>query len=200
MVLRTLSENEQSARNAALLDAGRREVEARKTTQDAGVERDAREAAELREREQAEVRKREEDDRRKREEDLKRRGQEEAARRLGEEQRAPRPTENNSRFDAPRSYSERPARLDGPRPAAGGGDRGPRPEGDRGPVRLVVAMVIVVHGLRVIAAQDLPEAGSVIAALARLAVVLEIALRVLQVPVPPASALPVVLRRPLPSL
>jgi translation initiation factor IF-2 len=132
MVLRTLSENEQSARQAALMDAGRREEEARKTSVDTDAQRTQRESSEKQERDAAEARKREEDDRRQRDDELKRRGQEEAVRRLGEEPRAPRPTEGNPRFDAPRAYGDRPARIDSPRPA-GSGDRGPRPEGDRGP-------------------------------------------------------------------
>jgi translation initiation factor IF-2 len=142
MVLRTLSENEQSARQAALADAARREEEARKNSVSSDAQRAQREAAEKQEREAAEARKREEDDRRQRDDELKRRGQDEAVRRLGEEPRAPRSIENNPRFDAPRAYGDRPARIDSPRPAgdrsSGGGDRGPRPAfdrptGDRGP-------------------------------------------------------------------
>jgi translation initiation factor IF-2 len=135
MVLRTLSENEQSARQAALADAARREEEARKNSVSSDAQRAQREAAEKQERDAAEARKREEDDRRQRDDELKRRGQDEAVRRLGEEPRAPRSIDNNPRFDAPRAYGDRPARIDSPRPAgdrsSGGGDRGPRPSFDR---------------------------------------------------------------------
>ncbi len=139
MVLRTLSENEQSARQAALQDASRREEELRKMAEEEARQRNARADAERREREAAEARKREEDERRNREDELKRRGQDEAVRRLGEEPRPPRPAE------APRTYGDRPPRLDNFRPAGDrpprldgersfrGGDRPPRPEGDRGP-------------------------------------------------------------------
>jgi translation initiation factor IF-2 len=154
MVLRTLSDSEQNARQAALMDAGRREDDARKQSTDGDSERAARMEAETRERAAAEARKREEEARRQRDDELKRRGQDEAVRRLGEEPRPPRPAEINPRQETPRAYGERPPRIDGPRPpgsggysaergprpqgasgygAGGFGDRGPRPEGDRGP-------------------------------------------------------------------
>ncbi len=154
MVLRTLSDNEQNARQAALLDAGHREEVARKQSVDGDAERTSRLEAETRERDAAEARKQEEESRRQRDEELKRRGQDEAARRLGEEPRPPRPAEANPRTETPRGYSERPPRIDSPRPqgdrprpsdasgdrsarpqgvAAGGyGDRGPRPQGSAG--------------------------------------------------------------------
>jgi len=132
MVLRTLSESEQSARNAVLMDAARVEDEARKSAEADARQRSARTEAEQRDRDAAEARKREEDERRFREDELKRRGQEEAVRRLGEEPRPPRPVDG-PRFDAPRAYGDRPPRLDSPRPPAS--DRGPRPDGDRGPPR-----------------------------------------------------------------
>jgi translation initiation factor IF-2 len=131
MVLRTLSENEQSARQAALMDASRREGDDRKSSEDDSRQRAARAEAEQREREAAEARKREEDERRNREDELKRRGQDEAVRRLGEEPRSPRPAESSPRFDQPRGYGDRPQRLDGPRPPAG--DRPPRTDAPRGP-------------------------------------------------------------------
>ena len=134
MVLRTLSNSEQNARQAALMDASKGEDEARKSAEQDASQRSARVEVETRDREAAEERKREEDERRGREDELKRRGQAEAARRLGEEQRAPRSPEGNPRFDAPRGYGERPQRLEVSRPQ---GDRAPagsasaRPQGDR---------------------------------------------------------------------
>ncbi|MFM9974111.1 MAG: translation initiation factor IF-2 [Beijerinckiaceae bacterium] len=147
MVLRTLSDNEQNARQAALMDAGHREDAARKQSVDGDAERTSRLEAETRERDAAEARKQEEESRRQRDEELKRRGQDEAARRLGEEPRPPRPAEANPRTETPRGYSERPPRIDSlrpqgdrPRPSEGFGDRAPRPPGgtaggygDRGP-------------------------------------------------------------------
>jgi len=154
VVLRTLSANEQSARQAVLLDVARGEDDARKQAEAEARQRETRAEAERREREAAEARKREEDERRSREDALKRRGQEEAVRRLGEEPRpapvarAPRPFDNpprtdSPRYDAPRAYGDRPPRIDNPRPpregftdrsarpAGGFGDRPPRPDGDR---------------------------------------------------------------------
>jgi translation initiation factor IF-2 len=150
MVLRTLSDNEQSARQAALQDASRREDEQRKSAEDDSRQRNARQEAETREREAAEARKRDEDERRYREDDLKRRGQDEAVRRLGEEPRPPRTFDQGPRFEQPRSHGERPRSLDAMRPAGTGaprgemdraprppagayGDRPPRMDGDRGP-------------------------------------------------------------------
>ena len=145
MVLRTLSESEQSARQAVLIDAARNEEGARKHAESESRQRETRADADRSEREAAESRKREEEDRRGREDELRRRGQDEAVRRLGEEPRAPRPSDG-VRFDTPRSYGERPPRLDGPRPSTGERPRssegyadrgprpdGPRPDGDRGP-------------------------------------------------------------------
>ncbi len=141
MVLRTLSESEQNARQAVLMDAARVEEDARKIAEQDARQRDARQDVEQRERDAAEARKRDEEDRRYREDELKRRGQQEAVRRLGEEPRAPRPADG-PRFDAPRAYGDRPPRLDSPRPPSadraprsteGFGDRAPRTDGDRGP-------------------------------------------------------------------
>jgi translation initiation factor IF-2 len=135
MVLRTLSESEQSARQAALVDASRREEETRRRAVEDEQGRAQRLEAERREREAAEARKRDEEDRRQRDEQLRRKGEDEAVRRLGEEPRAYRsPGDRPPRLDGPRPGfgGERPPRLDGPRPGFSG-DRGPRPEGDRGP-------------------------------------------------------------------
>ncbi len=135
MVLRTLSENEQTARQAALMDASRREGDDRKSSDDDTRQRIVKAESEQRERDAAEARKREEDERRNREDELKRRGQDEAVRRLGEEPRSPRPADSSPRHDQPRGYGDRPQRLDTIRPA---GDRPPRtdaarPEAPRGP-------------------------------------------------------------------
>ncbi len=54
MVLRTLSESEQSARQAVLMDAARVEEEARKRAEAEARQREARAEAERREREAAE--------------------------------------------------------------------------------------------------------------------------------------------------
>jgi translation initiation factor IF-2 len=135
IVLRTLSDNEQTARQAALQDASRREDDQRRATEEEARARAARIDAERREREAAEARKREEEERRSRDEELKRRGQDEAVRRLGEEPRPPRNFgERPPRLDNFRPAGDRPPRLDGDRPqrpAGGFGDRPPRQDGER---------------------------------------------------------------------
>ncbi|MGY2047769.1 translation initiation factor IF-2 [Methylobacterium sp. JK268] len=85
VVLRTLSDQEQSARMAALQDARRREEDERRRAADEARRRAEREAAEIREREAGEARKREEEERRRQEEARKRRAAEEAERRMSEE-------------------------------------------------------------------------------------------------------------------
>ncbi|MFE1598660.1 translation initiation factor IF-2 [Methylobacterium sp. ID0610] len=85
VVLRTLSDQEQNARLAALADARRREEDERRRAADEARRRVEREAAEAREKEAAEARKREEEERRRQEDARKRRAAEEAERRMNEE-------------------------------------------------------------------------------------------------------------------
>ncbi|MEH3145665.1 MAG: translation initiation factor IF-2 [Methylobacterium frigidaeris] len=134
VVLRTLSDQEQSARLAALADARRREEDDRRRAADEARRRVEREAAEVREREAAEARKREEEDRRRQEEARKRRAAEEAERRAEEAARtsAPAPAPTPAQAPAPaavaaapkapaKAPAARPAAA--PRPAAPGGAR-----------------------------------------------------------------------------
>jgi translation initiation factor IF-2 len=139
LVLRTLSNDEQSARQAALLEAKRKEEDIRRSAEEEARVRQARESAERREREAAEARRREEEERREREEQVRRRATEEVARRYGDEPRSapPSPVEAApapppARVEQSRPTGERPPRIDGPR-LGGYESRGPRPEGDRGP-------------------------------------------------------------------
>jgi translation initiation factor IF-2 len=83
VVLRTLTEEERSARAHALADARVREAEERKIAEEEARRRVGREAAELAEREAAESRKREEDSRRAHEEEAKRKAELEARKRFG---------------------------------------------------------------------------------------------------------------------
>jgi translation initiation factor IF-2 len=83
VVLRTLTEEERSARAHALADARVREAEERKIAEEEARRRVGREAAELAEREAAESRKREEDSRRAHEEETKRKAELEARKRFG---------------------------------------------------------------------------------------------------------------------
>jgi len=88
VVLRTLTEEERSARANALADARVREVEERKIAEEEARRRKIAEEAERIEREAAAERKREEDERHRREEDARRKAEQEASKRFGE---APKP-------------------------------------------------------------------------------------------------------------
>lgn len=89
VVLRTLTEEERSARAHALADSRVREAEERKIAEEEAHRRASREAIERSEREAAEARKREEDERHRREEDAKRKAEQEAKKRFGEDTTTP---------------------------------------------------------------------------------------------------------------
>jgi translation initiation factor IF-2 len=94
VVLRTLTEDERSARASALADAKVREVEERRQAEDEAQRRAVREAAERAEREAAESRRKAEDERHRHEDEAKRKAETEAKKRFGEgeqPQSAPRP-------------------------------------------------------------------------------------------------------------
>jgi translation initiation factor IF-2 len=86
VVLRTLTEEERSARAHALADARLREAEERKIAEEEARIRQSREEIEKTERAKAEARKREEEDRRKHDEETKRKADEVAKKRFGGEQ------------------------------------------------------------------------------------------------------------------
>jgi translation initiation factor IF-2 len=86
VVLRTLTEEERSARAHALADARLRDIEERRTAEEVARRRDERERVERVEREAAEARKREEDERRRHDEETKRKAETEAKKRFGEEE------------------------------------------------------------------------------------------------------------------
>jgi translation initiation factor IF-2 len=92
VVLRTLTEEERTARAHALADARVREAEERKHAEEEARRRASREAAERAEREAAEARKREEEARRAAEEETKRKAEQEARKRFGGEEAAARPS------------------------------------------------------------------------------------------------------------
>src|SRR5690348_6299306 len=83
VVLRTLTEEERSARAHALADARVREAEERKIAEEEARRRASREAVDRTEREAADARKREEEERHKREEESKRKAGEVAKKRFG---------------------------------------------------------------------------------------------------------------------
>jgi len=83
VVLRTLTEEERSARAHALADARLREAEERKIAEEEARIRQSREEIEKTERAKAESRKRDEEDRRKHDEETKRKADEVAKKRFG---------------------------------------------------------------------------------------------------------------------
>jgi translation initiation factor IF-2 len=88
VVLRTLTEDERSARASALADAKVREEEERRIAEEEAKRRASREGIEQAEREAAEVRRKAEDDRHRLEEEAKRKAEQEAKRRFGEAEAA----------------------------------------------------------------------------------------------------------------
>ena len=88
VVLRTLTEEERSARAHALADARVREAEERKIAEDDARRRAGREASDRAEREAADARKRDEDARRASEEETKRKAEQEARKRFGDAEAA----------------------------------------------------------------------------------------------------------------
>jgi len=88
VVLRTLTEEERSARAHALADAKVREAEERRIAEEEARRRNERESREQVEREAAEARKRDEDERRRHDEEAKRKAETEAKKRFGEDEKA----------------------------------------------------------------------------------------------------------------
>jgi translation initiation factor IF-2 len=86
VVLRTLTEEERSARAHALADAKVREIEERRIAEEVARRRDERDQLDRSEREAAEGRKREEDERRRHDEETKRKAETEAKKRFGEDE------------------------------------------------------------------------------------------------------------------
>ena len=84
VVLRTLTEDERSARASALADARQRDIEERRQAEEEAQRRAVREAAEKAEREAAEVRRKAEEERHRQEEEAKRKAEQEAKKRFGE--------------------------------------------------------------------------------------------------------------------
>jgi translation initiation factor IF-2 len=114
VVLRTLTEEERSARAHALADARLREAEERKIAEEEARIRLGREEAEKAERAKAEARKRDEEERRKHDEETKRKADEVAKKRFGAETATPlkpgtaRPVLEADEEEAPRSARRGP--------------------------------------------------------------------------------------------
>ncbi|MCP3378867.1 translation initiation factor IF-2 [Bradyrhizobium sp. CCGUVB4N] len=116
VVLRTLTEDERSARASALADAKVREVEERRQAEEEAQRRSVREAAERAEREAAESRRKAEEERHRHEDEAKRKAETEAKKRFGEGEQpaAARP----AAAAAPATSAPRPAPTTTTRPGA----------------------------------------------------------------------------------
>ena len=140
VVLRTLTEEERSARAHALADSRLREAEERKIAEEEAQRRASRASVDRTEREAAEARKREEEDRRKHDEDAKRKAGEVAKKRFGEDEiKKAGPGRMALEADddeAPRSRRPGAARPAAARPAAPRG----APAKERGRLTLVTAL------------------------------------------------------------
>src|SRR5207244_10237680 len=84
VVLRTLTEDERSARASALADAKVRDIEERRLAEEEAKRRSSREGIEQAEREAAEARRRAEEERHRQDEEAKRKAELEARKRFGE--------------------------------------------------------------------------------------------------------------------
>src|ERR1700736_1198686 len=84
VVLRTLTEDERTARASALADAKVRDIEERRLAEEEARRRNSKEGIEQAEREAAEARRRAEDDRHRQDEEAKRKAELEAKKRFGE--------------------------------------------------------------------------------------------------------------------
>jgi translation initiation factor IF-2 len=131
VVLRTLTEEERSARAHALADAKVREAEERRTAEEEARRRSERESSERVEREAAEARKREEEDRRRHEDEAKRKAETEAKKRFGEDEKA-KPATTSAPATAPstpvnRKVVQEPEEEEAPRVVRRPGGGAPRP-------------------------------------------------------------------------
>ncbi|PIT03457.1 translation initiation factor IF-2 [Bradyrhizobium nitroreducens] len=117
VVLRTLTEDERSARASALADAKVREVEERRQAEEEAQRRAVREAAERAEREAAESRRKAEEERHRHEDEAKRKAETEAKKRFGEGEQPQSASRPAAAAAAPAAPAARPG-APAPRPGA----------------------------------------------------------------------------------
>ena len=120
VVLRTLTEDERSARASALADAKVREVEERRLAEEEAKRRASREGIEQAEREAAEARRKAEEERHRLEEEAKRKAEVEAKKRFGEAEAKPATATDDAAAARPatRPARRQPVRLQQCRPRA----------------------------------------------------------------------------------
>ncbi|MBW7964746.1 MULTISPECIES: translation initiation factor IF-2 [unclassified Bradyrhizobium] len=109
VVLRTLTEDERSARASALADAKVREIEERRQAEEEAQRRAVREAAERAEREAAESRRKAEEERHRHEDEAKRKAETEAKKRFGEGEQPAAGARPAAAASAPAATAPRPA-------------------------------------------------------------------------------------------
>jgi translation initiation factor IF-2 len=146
VVLRTLTEEERSARAHALADARVREAEERRIAEEEASRRTSRDEAERIEREAAEARKHDEEERRRHEDAAKRKAEQEAKKRFGEDEaKAGRPVPLAARTQVlePEEDERRPVRRAGAgaaRPAPAPRPTRTGPAKQRGRLTVVTAL------------------------------------------------------------
>lgn len=133
VVLRTLTEDERSARASALADAKVRDVEERRLAEEEARRRSSKEGIEQAEREAAEARRKAEEDRHRQEEEAKRKAELEAKKRFGEAEvktatttAAPAPATAARPAARPTASAVPPARAPGVAADGSDEDEGPR--------------------------------------------------------------------------
>jgi translation initiation factor IF-2 len=147
VVLRTLTEEERTARAHALADSRVREAEERKIAEEEARRRASREQVDRTEREAAETRKRDEEERRKHDEETKRKAGEVAKKRFGAEETTPR-TGPAARLALEADEEEAPRNRRGAgRPAAAPRPT-PRPGGEKQRGRLTVINALNADDVR----------------------------------------------------
>ena len=119
VVLRTLTEDERSARASALADAKVRDIEERRLAEEEAKRRNSKEGIEQAEREAAEARRKAEEERHRQEEEAKRKAELEAKQRFGE-------AEAKTAAAAAKTAAVPPARAPGVAADATDEDEGPR--------------------------------------------------------------------------
>ncbi|MCA1456117.1 translation initiation factor IF-2 [Bradyrhizobium sp. BRP22] len=134
VVLRTLTEDERSARASALADARQREIEERRQAEEEAKRRASRESIERAEREAAEARRQAEEERHRQEEEAKRKAEIEAKRRFGEAEAKPAAAAAPAAAPAaPARTPTTPARAPAAAPAAKAPGVAAEPDEDEGP-------------------------------------------------------------------
>src|SRR3954454_3631625 len=118
VVLRTLTEDERTARASALADAKQRDVEERRLAEEEAKRRNSKEGIEQAEREAAEARRKAEEERHRQDEEAKRKPEAEAKKRFGEAEA--------KTAAAARAAAAPPARAPGVAADASDEDEGPR--------------------------------------------------------------------------